>query len=288
MHRCVITFALLCWWPLVLQAESASFDSNGVRIAYQDQGKGEAVVLVHGFCVDAQIQWGVPGIIRNLATAYRVIALDNRGHGKSGKPHDPDQYGDEMVRDLIRLLDHLQIKKAHFVGYSMGAFITCKLATMHPDRVLSATLGGAGWPRQELSSFADRLADSLDKEQSLAPLMILLTPEGKPQPTAAQIKQVNQFLMSFNDPKALAAVLRGNKKLLVTEEALKKNQVPMLCLIGDQDPLKTSVNAMKPVAANLRVVELQGADHMNAFSRPEFLKELRAFLAEHPANKNGK
>ena len=55
------------------------------------------------------------GTARNYleaGTNYQVIAMDNRGHGSSGKPHDPKQYGVEMVADVIRLLDHLQIKKA--------------------------------------------------------------------------------------------------------------------------------------------------------------------------------
>ena len=56
-----------------------------------------------------------------LGTAgYRVIALDCRGHGQSGKPQDPGQYGLEMVRDVVRLLDHLNVERAHVVGYAMG------------------------------------------------------------------------------------------------------------------------------------------------------------------------
>src|SRR5262245_60178433 len=107
-----------------LRAGDKSFDSNGVKIRYTDQGKGEPVLLIHGFGANAEMQWALPGVVKDLAKDYRVIAYDNRGHGKSDKPHDPKKYGAEMVEDAVRLLDHLKIKKAHVVGYSMGAIIT--------------------------------------------------------------------------------------------------------------------------------------------------------------------
>ena len=66
------------------------FDSGGVRIHYEDQGEGAPVILVHGFGTDARAHWGDSGLIRFLATRYRVIAPDARGHGRSDKPHSRD------------------------------------------------------------------------------------------------------------------------------------------------------------------------------------------------------
>ena len=90
-------------------AVDSFFDSNGVKIHYTVQGKGEPVLLIHGFTASIPLQWGLPGITAALAKNYQVIAFDNRGHGRSGKPHDPKQYGKEMVEDAVRLLDHLHI-----------------------------------------------------------------------------------------------------------------------------------------------------------------------------------
>lgn len=146
-------------------AEDQFFDSDGVKIRYIVEGEGEPVLLIHGFACSIHMQWGASGFLKSLAQDYRVIAYDNRGHGLSGKPHDPDKYGEEMCKDALRLLDHLDIPKAHIVGYSLGAFITNKLLVEHPDRFLSATLGGAGWakandPRAE---FIKDLVASLTK-----------------------------------------------------------------------------------------------------------------------------
>jgi len=68
-----------------------------------------------------------------------VIAIDARGHGKSGKPADAKAYGAEMGQDIVRLLDHLKIPRAHIVGFSMGAIIVGHLVTTNPDRFISAT-----------------------------------------------------------------------------------------------------------------------------------------------------
>jgi pimeloyl-ACP methyl ester carboxylesterase len=228
------------------------------------------------------MNWKMPGIIKGLAKDYQVIALDNRGHGKSDKPHDPKKYGVEMAEDAVRLLDHLKIKKAHIVGYSMGAIITAKLLTTHPERFLTATLGGHSGLREGADmSFYERLADSLEQGKGLGLMIARLTPPGKPKLTEEQIKVINGILLATNDPKALAAVARNFKELAVSRDKLQTNQVPTLALIGEQDPLKAGVDELKGKMANLTITVIKEADHLSAFGRPEFIKTLQEFLAEH-------
>ncbi len=268
--------------PGVGVAEQGDFISNGAKIHYVVEGKGEPVLLIHGFTANIDIQWRMPGILPALAKNYRVIAYDNRGHGKSGKPHDPKQYGMDMVEDAVRLLDHLHIKKAHVVGYSMGAMITCKLLVTHPDRLRSATLGGAGGVRSASQlSHNEAMARSLEQGKGFGPLIDLLTPVGRPKLDPAIVKLINQNLESHNDAKALAAVLRGMKDLEVADKQLKANRVPTLALVGEIDPLKTGVDDLKGRLSHLKIVVIPGADHITAFAQPMFIKELKAFLANH-------
>ena len=121
------------------------FNSNGVKIHYLVEGKGDPVILVHGLYSSTMMNWQAPGIMADLAKHYQVIAFDNRGHGQSGKPEAEDQYGVQMAEDVVRLMDHLQLRKAHVVGYSLGGMITMKLLTLRPERVTTAVLGGMGW-----------------------------------------------------------------------------------------------------------------------------------------------
>ena len=152
-----LTVILLCLFALhlfaldLVSAQDQFFDSNGVRIRYVEQGSGPPVVLLHGFSGNLDASWVETGVLPKLATDYRVIALDSRGHGKSDKPHDPKSYGLQMGQDVVRLLDHLHIARAHIVGHSMGAGITAKLLTTNPDRFLTATLSGSAG-RQRLDA----------------------------------------------------------------------------------------------------------------------------------------
>jgi pimeloyl-ACP methyl ester carboxylesterase len=269
-------------------AEDLFFDSNGVKIHYTVQGQGEPVLLIHGFTADIQKQW-TPELMKTLAKDFQVIALDNRGHGKSDKPHDPKKYGIEMVEDAVRLLDHLKIKKAHIVGYSMGAMITNKLLVTHPDRFVTATLGGAAGVREgaDMKRF-DVLAESLDQGKGFGVLAAALTPAGRPKPTEEEMKLIDAMLTATNDVKALAAAARAFKELTVAEDKLKANRIPTLALIGEVDPLRKGVDDMKGHLANLKIVVIKGADHITAFSQPEFTQHVQAFLTQHRQTEKGK
>jgi pimeloyl-ACP methyl ester carboxylesterase len=293
MVRRSLLFALamvLAYSVQVVAAEHHTFDSDGVKIHYLTEGEGEPVLLIHGFTASAPTQWMGPGIFQKLAQDYRVIALDNRGHGKSDKPHDPEKYGIEMVRDSIRLLDHLDIKKAHIVGYSMGGFITLKLITEYPERVQSATLGGAGWNRpddEQLIDWTNELAESLEQGTGIAPLIRRLTPEGQPKPSDDQIALMNQFVLASNDAKALAAVIRGMRGLTVQEEKIKEIRLPVLSLIGSKDPLKQGVDLLSGVMGDgLKVTVIEDTDHMTAYGRKQFVEALGEFLKAHSASES--
>ncbi len=145
----------------------AYFDSDGVQIYFEEHGKGEPVVLVHGFASRAEHNWGAMNWFTTLAAHYRVVALDCRGHGKSGKPHDPAAYGGEtMGDDVIRLMDHLGIKRTLIMGYSMGGRIVTGLLMLHPERLRAAVLGGIGAASANAPSFDRKpIVDALLAEE---------------------------------------------------------------------------------------------------------------------------
>ena len=123
-----------------------SFSHGAVEIAFLDEGQGEPILLVHGFASTKEVNWVNPGWVETLTAAdRRVIALDNRGHGRSTKLYEPAAYHTRiMAEDVRALIDHLGIGAADVMGYSMGARIAAFLALGHPDRVRSAVLGGLG------------------------------------------------------------------------------------------------------------------------------------------------
>lgn len=223
------------------------FDSNGVKIHYSVEGKGEPVVLIHGLHSSGAINWELPGIVKLLAAKYQVITMDCRGHGRSGKPTGDDQYGIEMVEDVTRLLNYLKIEKAHVVGYSMGGMITMKFVVLHPDRVRSAILGGMGWLKS--GGALERIWEKMpSKDGGLTP----------------------------------AACTRGLAQMGVTEDEVKAVKVPVSIVVGDRDPCKKLyVDPLVRVRPEWPVTTIEGAGHLNCIAKDTFKDAVKSGIDAH-------
>lgn len=274
---------LLRAWPL--SAQDSFFDSNGVQIRYIDKGSGEPVVLVHGLLGNIETSWVDSGIIANLSKDHRVIAFDARGHGKSGKPHDADAYGQQMSLDVVRLLDHLKIQRAHIVGYSNGGRIVAKLLTTNPERFLTATMGGSSgtrtWGPADEKASQDQI-DELTKGIPFQAFILFGWPADQPPPTDEVIRARSQAIVARgNDPLAQAALARTRGALLVRNDELAAVTVPTLAIVGSADRMVNGVREIQRVMNGLKVVVIEGAGHEDAARRPEFINSLREFIAAH-------
>jgi pimeloyl-ACP methyl ester carboxylesterase len=305
---CLVISLLLGGMGLTSAADEAEpkkpwFDSGGVPIHYSVTGKddGEPVLLIHGFASSSESQW--PLVIDALKKDYKIIAMDIRGCGGSGKPHDPKKYGIEMMNDAVRLLDHLKIDKAHIVGYSLSSGTGLLLAVHHGKRVRTLSCGGAGTvsfgsntppadvadpdaiPRNPLLI---ALADALDKN-SIEPLTIQLTPKNQPRPTPEAIKAHDAALLAVNDARALAAMIRGagHKDTRITEKQIQDINMPTSAIVGADDPLRFGVDRLKKLLPLTKVVVIDKAHHLDAYTRPEFAAALKQFLDDNrqPAKK---
>lgn len=254
------------------------FDSDGTRIRYVVRGSGPPVVLVHGFAINAEMNWSL--VIPQLAQEFRVIAFDHRGHGKSGKPHAPDAYGPAMVQDVVNLLDHLGIERAHIVGYSMGGAITTRFVMAHPERVRSAVIGGWRWGPSEsgmerhLGGVADALTAVADTGGSVA--HVILTGLGMKDTETVPPEAKAQ--LDANDPAALAAVARAMGGLAVSEDALRANEVPTLVLIGERDMFRAGTDTLAAVMSESKLEVLPGRSHITALDDPGFGQAILEFL----------
>lgn len=263
-----------------------AFLSAGVPIHFIDAGAGEPVVLVHGFMSDLRSAWVRRGIFGALAERFRTVALDCRGHGRSGKPHDPAAYGPEIALDVLRLMDHLGIERAHLVGYSMGAHAAAQLLARQPDRLLTATLGGAcgriGWSEED-----ERLAEVESAELEAGTLrsqLIRLTPAGAPMPTPRKIRTRSRSALKGQDLTALAAIRRANRYEAVSEAEMAAVSTPVLGLVGSHDPYLADFRRLVRIVPSLRVVVVEGGTHRTTPGTPAFLLVLQRFLAAHAAS----
>lgn len=266
-------------------AQDRYFDAGGVRIRYVDMGSGPAVVLVHGFTGDIERSWINTGVLANLSTDHRVLAFDLRGHGHSGKPHDPRAY-DEIGLDVIRLLDHTGVKRAHVVGYSLGGIIIAKLLTTHPERFTSALIGGAAY-RRSRSARADRENEAAAREVEAGiyrALIVSTAATDEPPPGEEAILARSREIAGSNDVRAHAALMRARRALLVSDAEIAAVRVPTLALVGGADPALLRVQAMREFWQDLHVQVVPGATHPTVHERglprrPEFAQAIRRWIA---------
>ena len=262
---------------------SRNFDSAGVRIRYLESGAGDPVVLTHGFSSSVENQWLQTGVFQKLAQHHRVIAIDGRGHGQSGKPHAASQYGPQAARDVTRLLDHLGLRQAHIVGYSLGAILNGYLVTQAPERFKTCVLAGATprfrWTAEDqrkLDAEADEMEQGSKKSQILR-----LWPKDQPPPSEEKIRELSARDLAGQDYRALAASRRGGATALITPAQVAAIRVPTLGVVGTADPYLAEFKAMQALNPAIELVTIDGASHSTAPARPELAEAVLRFLARH-------
>jgi pimeloyl-ACP methyl ester carboxylesterase len=244
-----------------------SFKNGDVEIAYLDEGEGEPIVLVHGFASTKEVNWVQPGWITVLTRAgRRVIALDNRGHGKSSKLYEPSAYHSAtMAGDVRALLDQLHIERADVMGYSMGARIAAFLTVDNPDRVRSVIFGGLGIRLVEGVGLPESIADALEAP-SLADVE---DPTGYVFRTFAE--------QTRSDLRALAACIRGSRQTLSPTQ-VGKIRVPVLVAVGTKDIVAGSAQALAALIPGAKSLDIPDRDHMLAVGDKTYKTGVTDFL----------
>lgn len=257
------------------------FNNKGIKIYYETEGDGPPVLMVHGFASNLEGNWKLTNWVQSLKEKYRLILLDCRGHGKSDKPHDEDYYGQNMIKDVVNLMEHLSIEKANFFGYSMGAYLTFRLLLHKPELFISAILGG--FVLNFLENEKERI---LDRERTI------LIIEGLKAESLEQVKDplahaFRQFAeLRGNDLNALAAVMKGElhdppdweaspKK---TKNLLKKNKIPIMTVVGSNEILPGDKTLIAQLVPNACHFQIQGKDHLTVVPDPKFHMVVKAFL----------
>ncbi len=252
-----------------VEAKHGNFTaSDGVRIHYLEAGQGSPVVLIHGYTGSAEGNWFINGVADALAKNHRVVAIDCRGHGKSDKPHDPEKYGPQMVKDVLEMMDHLKIDKAHVHGYSMGGFIVTQLLATAPGRFVTASYGGSGVPEVEEKYKEQVPADErgVDPQEAEASKSL----RGNPDRDDDALRAVRQYPWKPGE--------RGTIDLT-------KITIPILAINGEFDRPNAKTHRMKRELASFTAVVLPGKSHLTAIMKgyipPLYVDSLVDFINEN-------
>ena len=237
-----------------------SFDST--RIYYEVKGRGFPVLLIHGFMNNGDDWKKIPLYEQLTANGYMVITVDQRGNGKSDKPHNPEAYAnDAEARDLVGLMKFLKIKKYSFVGYSRGSIIGARLLVLD-KAVRSAVLGGMGadftnplWPRR--IAFYDALTyDSIPGFEGVR----------------------KRIADNGLDKVALAYQQKGQPSTSKEELGRIKQRVMVIC--GDKDQDNGHGEDLAKLIPKAVFVTVPG-NHGTAWHGEEFTTEVIRFLSKH-------
>ncbi|MBV9570239.1 MAG: alpha/beta hydrolase [Alphaproteobacteria bacterium] len=224
---------------------------DGVRIAFEIVGEGEPIVLVHGFGSDRRQNWRIPGWYETLGRAgYSVIALDCRGHGESGKPHDSAAYDEHvMASDAALVLDAAGHERACIMGYSMGGAIALRFAHEHPQRIKGLVTGGVGatyFTRNQ--QWRIMIADGL-----LAEDVSLLSPVQRMFRDFAS--------QSGKDRLALAACMRA-PRFNMSRDDFARISSPALVVCGETDEVSGPPEPLASALGNAHAILVPKRDHM--------------------------
>jgi pimeloyl-ACP methyl ester carboxylesterase len=236
--------------------------SDGVALAFerlapQEEMGRAAIMLVHGFGSSRLQNWKSTGWYGGLtAAAFPIVAMDCRGHGDSGKPHDPDSYGhDRMAEDVMTVMETASLSSAFILGYSMGGFIGLRLLAAHPERVIKLAIAGVG---------ETYLKDSITAPEArvaLADALLTADPQSLTDPRAKMFRAFAD--QPGKDRLALAACMRAMSPRL-SIETLAHLTRPVLVVAGDKDDTAGRPEPLAATFANGTAVSIPGRDHMSA------------------------
>jgi pimeloyl-ACP methyl ester carboxylesterase len=244
-----------------------SFLSDGVEIAFIDEGEGEPILLIHGFGSNIDVNWSTTSWLQTLRRAgRRAVAFDNRGHGASQKLYEPAAYHPaEMAKDAANLLAHLGIGRADVMGYSMGARIATFLTLARPDLVRGLVIGGLGMAMVDGMSDQDEIVAALE-----AP--------GLDDVRGETGRIYRKFAdQTGADRKALVACMRGNR-VTVSKDQLAAIGTPTLVAVGSKDKVAGSGAALARLIPGAEFLEIPGREHLPATGDRVFKEGALEFL----------
>ncbi len=228
-----------------------AFSPDGTAIAYETVGEGAPVVLVHGFGASHAITWANTNWYQTLSRAgRRLIAIDCRGHGQSGKPHDAPSYEEgRMAGDILAVLDSLGIAQADIMGYSMGGFLAIRLMSDTPHRLRRVVLAGVG---------ETYFRYSRDRAEVIAQGLLAADPATIVDPEALAFRTFCERV--GNDMAALAACIRRSRRIIEPNE-MAQIPHPVLVVCGELDDTSGPAEPLAREFKNGRAVTVPRRNH---------------------------
>ncbi len=206
---------------------------NTIPLYYESTGSGDPLLFIHGLGSSGR-DWELQ--VPHFARTYRVITVDIRGHGQSGKPPGPYSVA-QFAADVAALIETLEIAPAHIVGISMGGMIAFQLAVDQPALVRSLTIVNSG-PELVVRTWRDRVRVwqrfAIVRLLGMRKMGDVLSQRLLPQPEHAETRRIFVQRWSENDPRAYRNAMAALIGWSVSDR-INTLTMPILVVAADQD-----------------------------------------------------
>lgn len=244
---------------------------NGTTIAYQDQGEGEVIVLLHGFCGSSRYFEQVQPI---LAQHFRVICPDLRGHGETDAPIGPYSI-EQMADDVAGLMEQLEVSKYTLLGHSLGGYVTLSLVQRYAQFLagfgLIHSTGHEDSPEakeKRLNSIAAIASDGITPFiDSFAPGLF------SPQHLETNSKALHcvKEIGYKTPPQGASGALVAMRERADRRDVMSASVLPLLLVAGEQDPILSPQRVFTTDRDGVKQVIIEGVGHMSMLEAPEKL-----------------
>lgn len=241
------------------------------HVTYKDEGTGEPILLIHGFCGSSEY-WN--NIIPELATKYRVLALDLPGHGGSAVQeniNEMDQYA-TFINDFLDVVD---VDKVTMIGHSLGGYITLAFAENYSHRLSGFSLiHSTGLPdAEEAKKGRDAAKEKIDNEgieafiDGLVPKLFSPANLELAKEHVEKAKEIG-YLTSANGAKKALHAMKERKD---HRAILENTTVPVLLVAGEEDQLIPVKSTFTSDGEKITKVLLPNVGHMSMYEAPKAL-----------------
>ena len=235
------------------------------------EGEGPPLVMSHSLSSSLK-SWYQLGYVDRLRNDFTIILMDARGHGQSDKPHDTAAYtGEQRAGDVTAVLDSLNIRKAHFLGYSYGGRVGYELAIWSPNRFFTLIIGAGLYGPSDPKDVKKRLA-----QLALGPDAIV----AKFKKNMGSMPAELEATVRGNDYEALKAIAIALADAPELTNELSSVEIPILLYIGENDHFFPAVQTASKLLPNAELVIFPGLNHLQVQEQPDLvLPRVREFIA---------
>jgi 3-oxoadipate enol-lactonase len=251
---------------------------EGSNICYSDQGKGEAVVLLHGFCGSAEY-W--EKVIPALSGSYRVIAPDLRGHGASDAPKGAYTI-EQMADDVLSLINTLELPDVTLLGHSLGGYITLSFAQRYASRLKGfGLIHSTAYPDSEEAKEKRLKSVSAIQSQGITAFVDELVPNlfSKAGQTPQQQLERAKEIGYKTPPQGAVGAALAMRERPDRRDVISASELPILLVAGAEDGLIPAERTFTSNKPNITQATIPGAGHMSLFEAPEQLADvIKSFM----------